>query len=161
MDAQQLKAVHIDVGEKLRHAGRVDIKDDPRCIARPRGVDSQKDKPTGGAARRIDRRRRASLAVMHHHVTALEVPEWMEDPVGDHPQRLMMLVQPPLRAGVRDHSLHYVLLGDDIDENGSRYLLEPGPHFRKLDEGGHPVFEHDRVARQNGQGRYPPLRPQR
>ncbi|MEJ2731165.1 MAG: hypothetical protein P8185_22110, partial [Deltaproteobacteria bacterium] len=94
--------MHIDVGEKLRHAGRVDIKDDPRCAARPGGVDSQKDEPTGAAVRRSGRRRRASLVVMHHCVTTLEVPEWMEDPVGDHPQRLMMLVQPPLRAGVRD-----------------------------------------------------------
>jgi hypothetical protein len=124
--------MHIYVDEKLRYAGCVDTEYAPRRVARPRGIDSQEDAPTNGAARRIDRRRRTSFAVMHHRVAALEMPEWMQDPISDHPQRLMMFVQPPLRTRVRDHSLHDVLLGDGIDENGSGYLLEAGLYFRKL-----------------------------
>ena len=160
MDVQQRQVVHIYVNKKLGYTGGVDTKDEPRCVARPRGIDAQKDEPANGAARRGGRCRRAYSIVMHH-MASLEVPEWVEDPVYDHPQRLMMLVQPPLRTGVRDHSLHYVLLGDDIDEDRSGYPLEPVPYFRQFDQGVHPVLKHDRIARQDGQGRDPSLRPQR
>ena len=139
--------MHFNVGQEQRAPVQVDPEQGGRVRLASDCIHPQENQPPGhpvlGALAHPH-------AMVHRGVPVLKVPEGVQDPVRDHGQGVVPLVELPLPARVGDHPLHHIVLGHQVGEHRA-LLAEMGLDLRQLKHRGHPVVEHDHVARQDGE----------
>ena len=131
-DFQEAELVNVDIRHEQWVARRIDAEHSRRAPVAVPCPDVEKDHPADCCVCRLPILDPAFRDVVHRGVCVFQMPKRMEDPVPDHGKGVVTFIELPLVSRIRNHALHDVVPGHEVDEKRPGFRLQAGMNLRQF-----------------------------